>query len=66
MLDNKICIYNNSLQIYPADECRLRERIVEIGAPVYRPLRIPQQIEELFCLILDKAGAITDPFEQAF
>jgi hypothetical protein len=50
----------------PADEGRLRERIVEIGGTVYRPLHVPQQIEELFRLLLDKAGAITDPFEQAF
>lgn len=50
----------------PADEGRLRERIVEIGGTVYRPLHIPQQIEELFRLILDKAGAIADSFEQAF
>jgi len=50
----------------PADEGRLRERIVEIGGTVYRPLHVPQQVEELFHLILDKARAITDPFEQAF
>ena len=50
----------------PADEGRLRHRIVEIGGTVYRPLAVPQQIEELFRLILEKAGAITDPFEQAF
>ena len=45
---------------------RLRARIVEISGTVYRPLAIPQQIEELFRIILDKAGAIRDPFEQAF
>lgn len=50
----------------PADEGRLRERIVEIGGTVYRPLHVPQQIEELFRLILDKAGMIAEPFEQAF
>jgi len=50
----------------PADEGRLRERIVEIGGTVYRPLHVPQQIEELFRLVLNKAGAIEDPFEQAF
>ena len=50
----------------PADEGRLRGRIVEIGGTVYRPLQVPQQIEELFGLILQKAGAITDPFEQSF
>ena len=50
----------------PADEGRLRTRIVDIGGTVYRPLQVPQQIEELFGLILQKAGAINDPFEQAF
>ncbi len=50
----------------PADEGRLRERIVEVSGSVYRPLHIPQQIEELFRLVLDKAGMIVDAFEQAF
>ena len=50
----------------PADEGRLRTRIVDIGGTVYRPLQVPQQIEELFRLVLRKAGAIADPFEQAF
>lgn len=50
----------------PADEGRLRARIVDIGGTVYRPLQVPQQIDELFRLILQKAGAIADPFEQAF
>ncbi len=50
----------------PADEGRLRQRIVEIGGTVYRPLAVPQQIEELFRLILKKAEAIADPFEQVF
>ncbi len=50
----------------PAQSGRLRERIVEIGGTVYLPLQVPQQIEDLFRLILDKAGAIADPFEQSF
>jgi hypothetical protein len=50
----------------PADEGRLRSRIVDIGGTVYLPLQVPQQIEELFRLVLQKAGAITDPFEQSF
>jgi len=50
----------------PAAGGRLRRRIVEIGGTVYRPLAVPQQIEELFRMILEKAGAIADPFEQAF
>lgn len=50
----------------PAASGRLRQRIVEIGGTVYRPLGVPQQVEELFRMILEKAGAIQDPFEQAF
>ena len=50
----------------PAASGRLRQRIVEIGGTVYRPLGVPQQVEELFRLILEKACAILDPFEQAF
>jgi hypothetical protein len=45
---------------------RLRSRIVDIQGTVFRPLSIPQQIEELFDEILRKAAAIRDPFEQAF
>ena len=50
----------------PNDSGRLREKIVEIGGSVYRPLGFPQQVEECFRLILDKAREIEDPFEQAF
>jgi hypothetical protein len=50
----------------PADEGRLRARIVDIGGTVYRPLQVPQQLDELFRLVLEKAGAIADPFEQSF
>jgi hypothetical protein len=45
---------------------RLRARPVDIAGTVFRPLAIPQQIDELFRMILDKAAAIRDPFEQAF
>ena len=62
---NLHALLSENLLDNPADEGRLRERIVEIGGTVYRPLHVPQQIEELFRLILDKAGAIADPFEQA-
>lgn len=50
----------------PAGSGRLRERIVEIGGTVYLPLQVPRQIEDLFRLILEKASAIADPFEQSF
>lgn len=45
---------------------RLRRRIVEVSGTVFHPLGIPQQVEHYFQMILKKAGAIDDPFEQAF
>lgn len=50
----------------PGASGRIRTIPVDITGTVYQPLAIPQQIEEFFRLILTKAGAITDPFEQAF
>ncbi|MEP7384750.1 MAG: Fic family protein [Gemmatimonadota bacterium] len=50
----------------PADEGRLRSRIVGITGTTFVPLSIPQKIEELFDLVLTKAAAIPDPFEQSF
>lgn len=48
------------------DEGRLRARMVHITGTTYTPLAIPQKLEELFDLLLAKARAISDPFEQAF
>jgi len=45
---------------------RLRRIPVSVSGTVYHPLEVPQRIEESFGLILEKAAAITDPFEQAF
>ncbi len=45
---------------------RLRRRPVEISGTVFHPLALPQVIEDCFTLLLTKAGAIPDPFEQAF
>ena len=45
---------------------RLRRIDVAISGSVYQPLAVPPQIEELFEALLAKAGAIEDPFEQAF
>ncbi len=50
----------------PGEGGRLRNRIVEVSGTVFHPLSIPQQIEHYFRLILEKADAIADPFEQAF
>lgn len=45
---------------------RLRRRPVDISGTVFHPLALPQVLEECFALLLDKAAAIADPFEQAF
>ncbi len=45
---------------------RLRLIPVGIGGTVFQPLAVPQQIAECFDMILTKAEAIADPFEQAF
>lgn len=50
----------------PADEGRIRQHAVDIGQSVYRPLSIPQQIEDALDVLLAKANAIRDPFEQSF
>jgi len=50
----------------PADEGRIRQHRVEIGKSVFRPLSMPSQINEMFDIILEKAGQINDPFEQSF
>ena len=44
----------------------LRASGVVIGGTTYHPLEVPQLIDECFGQILDKANAISDPFEQAF
>ena len=43
---------------------RLRRRSVDIIGSSFRPLAIPQQIDELARLLLAKAHNISDPFEQ--
>jgi len=45
---------------------RLRRRPVEISGTVFHPLAMPQILEDCFRLLLQKAQAIPDPFEQAF
>jgi len=45
---------------------RLRRRVVDIGGSVYRPMAMPQRLEEVFHIVLDMAAEIADPFEQAF
>lgn len=50
----------------PADEGRIRQHTVEIGQSVFRPLSVPQQIEDALDMLLSKARQIADPFEQSF
>ncbi len=50
----------------PADEGRIRQHAVDISKSVYRPLSVPQQIDEAFDAMLAKASQINDPFEQSF
>jgi Fic family protein len=63
---NLHALLSNNLLPDPGASGRLRTFAVGIGKSVYTPLAIPQQIEEYFDLLLAKAEAIADPFEQAF
>ena len=56
----------NNLLPDPQAVGRLRHIAVGIGGSVFEPLSIPQQIHDYFDIILHKASAIEDPFEQAF
>jgi Fic family protein len=55
----------NGLLANEADAGRIRRGIVEIGGSAYLPVTPPQQLEEQLDLILEKARAIEDPFEQS-
>jgi Fic family protein len=44
----------------------LRVKPVGITGTAFRPLAVPQKVEQAFDLMLQKADAITNPFEQAF
>jgi Fic family protein len=63
---NLHAILSDNLMTDPMASGRLRVRAVEISGTVYLPPSIPQKIAECFHLILTKASAIIDPFEQAF
>lgn len=65
-ITNLHALLSNNLLPDPGAPGRLRTFAVGIGKSVYTPLAVPQQIEEFFDLLLSKADAITDPFEQAF
>ena len=63
---NLHALLSENLLVDPSESGRLRQRIVEVSGTVFHPLGIPQQIDAYFHMILDKASAIEDPFEQAF
>lgn len=63
---NLHALLSNNLLPDPAASGRLRRFGVGIHQSVFTPLAIPQQIEEMFDLILEKVGQIQDPFEQSF
>lgn len=63
---NLHAVLSNNLLPDPAASGRLRTLRAGIQQSVYSPLAIPQQIEEMFSLMLEKAEHIKDPFEQAF
>jgi Fic/DOC family len=50
----------------PSAPGRLRKVAVAISGSVFHPLETPQLIEEAFRVLLAKAEAIEDPYEQAF
>lgn len=59
-------ILSYNLLADPSASGRLRQFGVGITHSSYTPLTIPQQIAEMFTMILQKAHAINDPYEQAF
>jgi len=63
---NLHAVLSQDLMRDPQASGRLRRRPVDISGTVFHPLALPQAIEDCFALLLDKADAIRDPFEQAF
>lgn len=59
-------LLSNNLLPDPASSGALRTHGIGIGGSVYTPLAVPQLIEEIFKVLLEKAEAIENPFEQAF
>jgi len=63
---NLHAVLSQDLMRDPNASGRLRRRSVDISGTVFHPVALPQVIEDCFMLLLDKAAAIPDPFEQAF
>jgi len=63
---NLHALLSSNLLPDPAASGRLRSFAVGINKSTYTPSAIPQLIEEMFDLMLEKTGQIKNPFEQAF
>lgn len=63
---NLHAVLSQDLMRDPQASGRLRRRPVQVSGTVFHPLALPQVIEDCFGLLLKKAAAIGDPFEQAF
>lgn len=63
---NLHAVLSQDLMRDPQASGRLRRRPVDISGTVFHPLAMPQVLEDCFALLLEKAAAIPDPFEQAF
>ena len=63
---NLHAVLSQDLMRDPGASGRLRRRPVDISGTVFYPVAMPQVIEDCFTVLLDKAAAIPDPFEQAF
>jgi len=64
-ITNLHALLADNLLDQPAYAGRLRETPIGISASSYIPTAIPQLINEMFDLLLTKAAAIRDPFEQS-
>lgn len=65
-LRNLHALLAENLLADPTATGRLRQHPVGISGSVFYPLNNPHQIKELFSILLTKANAIEDPFEQSF
>jgi Fic family protein len=63
---NLHALLSNNLLPNRAASGRLRRFGVGIHQSVYTPLALPQQIEAMFNVMLEKAAQINNPFEQTF
>lgn len=59
-------LLSHDLLLNPKACGKLRTIPVKIGKSVYHPLEVPTLIEEYFHLVIQKASAINNPFEQSF